>query len=507
MTAGSAESIIDVHSELIPRCAGLFVAVFNGHPWNEPWTVEAASQRLAEITATPGFVGVALAAGDTVTGVALGQAERWHAGQVFCLREMFVSPALQHQGRGKPLPANRSRQPGAGLLRKARLHRGPQPHHDDPTGLNRAGRQQPAEPNFKGFGHHPLIAECDNTREPLAWMMRPGSAGSNTAADHLQVLDEAIAALPQAFRRKLIVTCDGAGASNDLVKHLDKLASRHGYQLTYSVGWALGEREKTALTLVPEAAWEAAVDAGGKVRERRSEDAFANERCGHRACWIEEAHVTGLTGLLRVRPDGDRLKAWPRKMRVFARRERPHPGAQLTLFEAADGWRYSLRATNLPAETKGWRGQCAYIDASHRVHARRHRVGGTPSSPTTAWITPTRSLRLTAVRSCRRTSLPSPPTMPSSEASRVTAGGRLPRCTRQRIGAIEACGAHAGRGEGQTPGRQRPGVVRLAGRRSGAAGAGDGHLRRAGEREGPRPPGRAAGDQRVDQAGRAARTT
>ncbi|MFG2250834.1 transposase, partial [Spirillospora sp. NPDC048823] len=55
---------------------------------------------------------------------------------------------------------------------------------------------------------------------------------------------------------------------------------------------------------------------------------------------------------------------------VFARRERPHPGAQLTLFEAQDGWRYTLWATNLPADTRGWRGQCAYIDAGHRVHAR-----------------------------------------------------------------------------------------------------------------------------------------
>jgi hypothetical protein len=57
-------------------------------------------------------------------------------------------------------------------------------------------------------------------------------------------------------------------------------------------------------------------------------------------------------------------------MRVFGRRERPHPGAQLTLFEAADGWRYSLWVTNLPAATRGWRGRCAYIDAAHRVHAR-----------------------------------------------------------------------------------------------------------------------------------------
>ena len=207
-------------------------------------------------------------------------------------------------------------------------------------------------------------------REPLAWMMRPGSAGSNTAADHPQLLDEAIAALPPEFRRRLMVTCDGAGASHDLVKRLDKLASRRGYQLVYSVGWALGERERQALALVPDTAWEAAIDAGGKVRERRADDACANEKCGHRDCRTGEAHVTELTGLLRRGPGGDRLKAWPKSMRVFARRERPHPGAQLTLFEAQDGWRYSLWATNLPADTKGWRGQCACIDAGHRVHAR-----------------------------------------------------------------------------------------------------------------------------------------
>ena len=57
-------------------------------------------------------------------------------------------------------------------------------------------------------------------------------------------------------------------------------------------------------------------------------------------------------------------------MRVFARRERPHPGAQLTLFETGDGWRYSLWVTNLPAAVRGWRAQPAYIDAAHRVHAR-----------------------------------------------------------------------------------------------------------------------------------------
>jgi DDE family transposase len=77
-----------------------------------------------------------------------------------------------------------------------------------------------------------------------------------------------------------------------------------------------------------------------------------------------------LAGMLREGPAGDQLKGWPATMRVFARRERPHPGAQLSLFEAAGGWRYSLRVTNLPAATRGRRGQCADIGAAHRVHAR-----------------------------------------------------------------------------------------------------------------------------------------
>jgi hypothetical protein len=216
-----------------------------------------------------------------------------------------------------------------------------------------------------------LIGVCDNTGgEPLAWMLRRGSAGSNTAADHLALLDAAIAALPPGYRRRLMVTCDGAGASHDLIARLDKLAARRGFELTYSVGWALGEREKAALRLVPEQAWQIAIDGRGEVRERRAGDACASSSCAHRECWIEEAHVTELTGLLREGPHGDQLHAWPATMRVFARRERPHPGAQLTLLEAEDGWRYSLWATNRPATTRGWLGQNAYIDAAHRVHAR-----------------------------------------------------------------------------------------------------------------------------------------
>ena len=227
-----------------------------------------------------------------------------------------------------------------------------------------------AEPNFKGFGLHPLLAYCDNTAEPLAGMLRPGSAGSNTAADHLAVLDAAIGALPPAFRRRLMVTCDGAGASHDLIARLDELACRRGYQLIYSVGWELGARERAAITAVPAQAWQIAVDPRGEIRERRADQACSDLGCGHRRCWIEEAHVTELTSLLRAGPAGDQLAGWPATMRIFARRERPHPGAQLTLSEAGDGWRYTLWVTSRPVSTRGWLGQPAYIDAAHRVHAR-----------------------------------------------------------------------------------------------------------------------------------------
>jgi hypothetical protein len=167
-----------------------------------------------------------------------------------------------------------------------------------------------------------------------------------------------------------MVTCDGAGASHGLIARLDELAARRGYQLTYSVGWELGELERAAIAAVPRQAWQIAIDGRGEVRERRCDDACSDTGCAHRDCWVEEAHVTELTGLLREGPAGDRLASWPATMRVFARRERPHPGAQLSLFETGNGYRYSLWVTNLPVTLRGWRANPAYIDAAHRVHAR-----------------------------------------------------------------------------------------------------------------------------------------
>lgn len=44
------------------------------------------------------------------------------------------------------------------------------------------------------------------------------------------------------------------------------------------------------------------------------------------------------------------LTGWPTGMRVIVRRERPQPGAHLSLFEQADEYRYQAVATNSAAE-------------------------------------------------------------------------------------------------------------------------------------------------------------
>ncbi|HQK32723.1 MAG TPA: transposase, partial [Phycicoccus sp.] len=184
-----------------------------------------------------------------------------------------------------------------------------------------------------------------NTQEFLAAVLRPGSAGSNTAADHITVLTEAINQVPVAHRRKMLVRADGAGASHDLVDWLTGLntAPKHGRRgraVEYSVGFAVTQSVRDAITLVPKDTWSVALDADGDVREH--------------------ADVVEITGLL---PATIR-QAWPADMRVIIRREHPHPGAQLSLFEAENGWRYQAFATNTQ------HGQVSFLEARHRAHAR-----------------------------------------------------------------------------------------------------------------------------------------
>ncbi|WP_116042742.1 hypothetical protein [Amycolatopsis palatopharyngis] len=98
----------------------------------------------------------------------------------------------------------------------------------------------------------------------------------------------------------------------------------------YSIGWDLGERERRAIGHVPVGAWGVVLDTEGHPRP------------------TTEAGVVELTAVLREHPDGDHLSGWPPDLRIICRREKPHPGAQLSLFEERDGWRYPLVATNTP---------------------------------------------------------------------------------------------------------------------------------------------------------------
>jgi hypothetical protein len=109
-----------------------------------------------------------------------------------------------------------------------------------------------------------------------------------------------------------MVTCDGAGAGHGLIERLDTLAARPGHQLVYSVGWELGERERTAPRQVPGEVWQIAIGPGGEIRERRTEGACGDRRCVHGRCWIEEAHVTELTGCCaKARPGTSSMAGRP----------------------------------------------------------------------------------------------------------------------------------------------------------------------------------------------------
>jgi hypothetical protein len=200
--------------------------------------------------------------------------------------------------------------------------------------------KQCAAPTFKkGFGFHPLWAFVDHggegTGEPLSVLLRPGNAGSNTAADHITVTRAALKQLPGHWRgtrpgRRVLVRADGAGCTHDF---LGWVASQ---RMSYSVGFTLPDGFGDKLRLIPEHVWAPALDADGDNRDG--------------------AFVAEVTGLLN-------LTSWPEGMRVIVRKERPHPGAQLRITDI-DGNRVTAFATNTP------RGQLAGLELRHRQRAR-----------------------------------------------------------------------------------------------------------------------------------------
>jgi hypothetical protein len=207
----------------------------------------------------------------------------------------------------------------------------------DATLITAHSDKQGAEGTYKHtFGFHPLGAwldRGDGTGESLAAILRPGNAGANTAADHIDVLDLALAQLPREARQTqpILVRADSAGATHAFLDHLRQRGIR------FSVGFDLDQRVRTAILALAADAWIPAVDAHGQDRD---------------GAQVAELHALDLAAA-----------GWPAGTRAICRRERPHPGAQLT-FTDIDGWRFQVVITDQPEAN------IAAVELRHRQHAR-----------------------------------------------------------------------------------------------------------------------------------------
>jgi hypothetical protein len=197
--------------------------------------------------------------------------------------------------------------------------------------------KEQATPTWKKtFGFHPVTAFADHgagrNGEPLAIVLRAGSAGSNTAADHIETARLALAQLPHHLRRKVLIRADSGGGTHGFLDWLTGKSRR----LHYSVGMTITEDMRDAILTVPAGAWTPAYDGDGQVRD---------------GAWVAD-----ITGMLD-------LSSWPGGMRVIVRKERPHPGAQLR-FTDIDGHRFTAFATGTR------KGQLADLELRHRRRAR-----------------------------------------------------------------------------------------------------------------------------------------
>lgn len=182
----------------------------------------------------------------------------------------------------------------------------------DGTLVTAHSEKEGAAGTYKGsFGFHPLLCYEAETGEALAGMLRPGNAGFNTASDHIELLEEALAQLPaDALSEGLLVRCDRSGATHAFTDHV---ATRG---LRFSVGLDLTEPVREAILALPASAWQPASAQDGDERE---------------GAWVAELPLD--------------LSAWPEGTRALCRRERPHPGAQLS-FTDANGYRFQVFLTN-----------------------------------------------------------------------------------------------------------------------------------------------------------------
>jgi hypothetical protein len=202
--------------------------------------------------------------------------------------------------------------------------------------------KEQATPTWKKtFGFHPLFCFLDNTREALSGILRPGRAGSNTTADHITVLDRALAQIPDAHRHgtDILIRSDTAGATHGFLAHIRALRD-HGVNTFFSVGFPVTEQVRDAIRVAT--AWIPALESDGGLRDG--------------AEIVEITHLVA-PAVLAPLPAGTRL---------IVRRERPHPGAQLDLFDTIEGLRHQVVATDTPVGG----GSIQYLEARHRGHAR-----------------------------------------------------------------------------------------------------------------------------------------
>ena len=207
-----------------------------------------------------------------------------------------------------------------------------------------------ASPTWKHtFGFHPLLCFLDrpeiSSGEGLAGIVREGRAGSNTTADHIRVLAMALAALPEAARPKrgdpdgprILVRADAAGATHGFA------AFCRDQEVAFSLGFAIDKDVRKAIVSLAESAFIEATEDDDAVRD---------------GAWVAE--IT----------DGLDLSAWPEGSRVIVRKERPHPGAQLSLFDEIEGLRHTafICAERTGSETSAL--SLARLEVRHRTHAR-----------------------------------------------------------------------------------------------------------------------------------------
>jgi Transposase DDE domain group 1 len=306
--------------------------------WRSPWAVHDPGKIAADLV-------VALAlGGDCLADIALVRAEPQLFGPV--ASDPVVSRLIKTLAADAPRALKAIRVARAGARQRAwELAGDAAPAAEgglvladiDATVVTAHSEKEHATPTWKKtFGFHPLAVFADHgpggSGEALAVVLRPGNAGSNTAADHIEAVRLALAQLPRHQRRRVLIRTDSGGGTHEFLAWLTRPARR----LAYSVGMTITEDMQEAIVKVPAGAWTPAYDAEGQVRP---------------GAWVAE-----ITGMLN-------LTAWPKGMRVIVRKERPHPGAQLR-FTDLGGHRFTCFATS----TKG--GQLAGLELRHRRRAR-----------------------------------------------------------------------------------------------------------------------------------------